>query len=84
MTPTLHVLTSIEGRELEAYAYHDDPLEQSPCGESPEAQEALGALLTWSNEQARIAAGEPAPVVQGVLDEATREELRALGYLQGH
>lgn len=83
-TPTLHVLTSHERRELEAYAYREDPLELSRLPDSvasEETREAMRSLLVWDEDQAAIAqvqAGGARPVS---IDEATRAELRALGYL---
>lgn len=84
-TPSLRILTSLAGREFEVYAYHEDPLEQSALHQSvwpKDTPELVRALLDWSAEQLLLAAGEKKGAEPVFIDEATREELRCLGYLQ--
>jgi arylsulfatase A-like enzyme len=84
-TPDFHLLTSLDGGEVEVYRYHEDPLEQGllPRTAWPAtADSVLAGLLDWSRDQLDLAAQQKGTATAVTLDRATQEQLRALGYVQ--
>jgi hypothetical protein len=84
-TDAHHILTSLDGGEVEVYDYIRDRHEQRPLPESawtPAIRADLERLREWSRRQLAIAAEEGAPAAAAAPDPRAEEQLRALGYVQ--
>lgn len=84
VSPTLHVIASLEGEERLAYDYHADPLEQSPLDDPSRAEEIdelYSILKDWSLAQLQLASGDE-EIAPARIDQKTIDELRALGYIE--
>jgi arylsulfatase A-like enzyme len=84
ISPTLHIITSLEHGEMEVYDYHADPLEQQPLDDPSRDEEVKALYLVlqeWIKEQIRLAAGHEG-IDAAEIDQETIDELRSLGYIE--
>jgi hypothetical protein len=81
---TLHVITSFEPGDVEAYDYRFDRLEQMPIAGGPRAEEIHNLLMKldeWTRRQIEIGA-EHGGAERLEVDSETESQLRSLGYIK--
>jgi arylsulfatase A-like enzyme len=84
ISPTLHIITSLEGGEMEVYDYIADPLEQVQLDDASRDEEVKALFLIlqeWIRAQILLAAAEDG-IEPAEIDQETIEELRSLGYIE--
>ncbi len=84
VSPTLHIITSLEHGEFEVYDYHADPLELNQLDDpsrAEEIEELKQILKDWMMEQIYLAAGEEG-MKPAEIDQETIDQLRSLGYIE--